>query len=304
MCPQRLDRVDRRRGGPSGLRRSRPTPIVPVDDDHNDEARDEAERSPRRRSRSAGGERCGARVRSWAASPAAARPRRSGRSDLPAPVGAPQARQRRGPCPCPALSRSRSPASPESGYRRGQNRHPPGGAPAPHGGVRGGLRDDDAVDARGGGRPPGAPPLRARAARLGRRDRRGGDRLLRGHRSGLPADRRADRRHPRAPTAPCCMGYGTGGARRLALHGSGGGPRADRRPADPRGRGGDDLHRGLCLDRRPGAAGASRPGDRPLRTRRLERAQHRAADRFAAPPRGRLLAGLGLRRSGPASRLA
>ena len=131
----------------------------------------------------------------------------------PCACSAPQERQKRSPrrgrcaaaraaaepAPLPRSRRSRSPASPESGYRRGENRHQPGGPSAPAGGVRGRLRDDDAVDAGGRGRPPGPPPLRPRPARLRRRDRRGGDRLLRGHRPGLPADRRADRRHPRPP---------------------------------------------------------------------------------------------------------
>ena len=47
------------------------------------------------------------------------------------------------------------------------------------------------------------------------------------------------------------------------------------------------VHGWLGLDRRPGPAGAPRPGDRPLRAGRLERAQHRAVDRRAPLPRWR-----------------
>ena len=82
---------------------------------------------------------------------------------------------------------------------------------------------------------------------------------------------------------PTVAGRGAAGrAQRLALPARPRARRPDRRPPHPRRRRGRRLHRRLGLDRRPGAAGTARPRARPLRARRLGRAQRRAAARRAA----------------------
>ena len=107
------------------------------------------------------------------------------------------------------------------------------------------------------------------------------------------AGRLADRRG-RKPTV--LLGVAAARRRRLPLPAAARGRRPDRRPPRARRRRGHRLHRRLGLDRRPGAAGAPRPGDRPLRARGLGRAQRRAAGRGAAAARRRLHGGLDLRR--------
>ena len=117
-----------------------------------------------------------------------------------------------------------------------------------------------------------------------RRRARGRDRhrRLRDHRPRLPPARRQARRPPRAQA---------GRARRLALDRDrgpalfvpAGVPGPDRRPPLPRRRRGRRLHGRLGLGRRPGAARAPRPADRPLRARDLGRARARSADRRADP---------------------
>ncbi len=77
------------------------------------------------------------------------------------------------------------------------------------------------------------------------------------------------------------------GARRLALSGSDRPPRPDRGPPGAGPGRGLGVHGWLGLDRRPGPAGAPRPGDRPIRAGGVERAQHRAVDRRAPLPRWR-----------------